>query len=155
MTYFAQDRGDGDLSRSKLPPAEHYTPHPEEARLLKEDGWSMRVYSKSSCNHAPADFRTTGLSENSQHLDLQIYYPLPAFTAFNRLYTVVNLIKGGTVFTEGMISEDVLDGYSVKFIKATCGGKEYLRIILPDKNGCFEEGKMAHPYSLQYKDREM
>lgn len=122
-----------------------------ENELLERDGWAMRAYTKN-CIHHIADHRTVGLRENFNHPDLQIYYPIDASIALDTFYTVVNLIKEGSIFSDGFVSEDVAS-LPVKFIAVKLDGVDMLRIIIPDKQGNLDEGIISEPFNRQYLDR--
>jgi hypothetical protein len=124
--------------------------HPNEEQHLLEYGWAMRIMDHPS-PHGPADYRTFGLERNYQVPEFQLYYPLSPGVAVSVLGTAIDLIKAGTRFKDGDTSADVLEGFSVKFVDATVGGKKMLRIILPDKQGRIERGEITGTYALQYE----
>ena len=122
----------------------------ERERLIR-DGWAMRVFTHHG-PHKPADYRTVGLSENFKHPNLQLYFPVSEEIALATFFTIVDLIKAGAKFKDGDVSRDVAEEMPVKFIKVTIGNAEFLRVIIPDKQGKVDEGKISAPFSLQYRD---
>ena len=123
-----------------------------EQELLARDGWVMRAFAHSG-PHKIADHRTAGLRENFNHPDLQIYFPLSGQIALDTFHTVVGLIKQGARFKDGDISRDVAEELPVKFISVLIDNTEFLRVIIPDKQGQIEEKQMAEPFNRQYRDR--
>ena len=96
------------------------------------------------------DVHTHGLVETHDHPDLQIVLPIDPKTSHSVINNVVAKIEEGQVFSDGMVVEDIIQNFSVKFVDAKEGDRDVLRIILPDPQGKIEPDEIDAKYAIQY-----
>lgn len=78
---------------------------------------------------------THGFDATWGHPDVQIVLPLPPDVAHGIFWTVRDLIASGRVFKDGETCEGILKNYPVSFARAREGGRDVLRLLLPDNTG--------------------
>lgn len=102
--------------------------------------------SPTGCN-----FHTHGFWKSWKHPDIQIVIPVPqniASPLFNSAKEIA--MKGGQI-VPGVKYSFFLEGYDIEFAWAVESGRDVLRMILPDKEGITEKGKIAEPYNIQWE----
>lgn len=119
-----------------------------EKESMEKMGWYAHYV--FNCDKSPANtnIHTHGVLESFNHKDLQICLPLPPNIAHGVFYTIIENIRKGKTYEVGQLYDDVLHGYSVKFIKAREMDRTVLRIVLPDKDGLFEDGANKIQFTL-------
>ena len=96
------------------------------------------------------DVHTHGLAESLNHPDLQILLSLDPQTSHHIINGVVDRIREGESFSDGMVVEGLIKNFPVKFIDAKEGNRDILRIILPDPNGKLDLDEIDEKYAIQY-----
>jgi hypothetical protein len=66
------------------------------------------------------------------------------------LTNVVDAVKKGKTFSPGDVVFDIIENYPITFIKAQEGGRDVLRIILPDKTGCLDFNEIDPAFKDQW-----
>lgn len=86
------------------------------------------------------------------HKDFQIVLDIGKDGAVYLLNTLAEKVRDGEVFTAGERIEGVYPDCEIKLAAATEGGREVLRVLVPDENNRFpdEEG-CSYPYSEQIR----
>jgi hypothetical protein len=123
----------------------------EEANI-REYGWFVHFIVQDAETPTGFDAHTHGLRETCGHLDFQIVIPLPEKVAHGILINLADRVKAGEKFVAEQTVADVLaNDLLVKLIEATEGGRQVLRVILPDKKGKVEFAEISEPYVKQYE----
>jgi hypothetical protein len=121
-----------------------------EKECIEKFGWFAH-YVGEGYKHQMVNIHTHGIKEKWNHLDLQIVVPLPNKMANEILHNLTNQIKNGKVFLPGERDYSLLGEYPITFKAGfTETDRPILRVILPDPNGCVDNGIMKHPFGLQY-----
>lgn len=104
------------------------------------------------------NIHTHGILETFSHPDIQIVMPLDHKTASGVLASAVKIIKDGNMFESGKKYSKILNGYDVTFFETKDGGRNILRMILPDVKGNLDKGTFkgdinfdSEYYDLQYE----
>lgn len=118
-----------------------------EINLLKAVGWFIHyVQGDSDCPNL-MNAHTHGLKENFNHPDFQICVPLSQNHVQGLFGMLFNKIKEGKTFESGKDYADLLENnYVVRFINAREGGREVLRMLIPDVDGTYDKS----PYKEQF-----
>lgn len=130
-----------------------YCLNPEKAEKqekvwMEENGWFSHVIEGDPGSPTTFNLHTHGLPHTYKHLDLQIVYPLDPKLAQNIIGTATEMIKKGTVFEEDKEYDGLIKGFKVKFKKVTEGGRDVMRMILPDKYGDFYSHPGVHQWDI-------
>jgi len=121
----------------------------KEAELVEKVGWYIHFV----VDGKDFNIHTHHVLESFGHTDLQITIGLQKDTAMEVLQTVVNKIKAGQKFTVGNDYEGIIGkGYKVRFINATVGGRQVLRLIFPDADGNLDRAEMKQEYFANQYD---
>ena len=121
-------------------------------QMIKEFGFIVEAVMDDPETPFGYNVHTHGLSAKFNHPDLQIVFPMDPRIAHMILTNAANLIKAGSHFNDGDISEDLLaDNVKTKFISAIECGRQVLRIILPDTKFCLEKDQMEQEYAKQFE----
>jgi hypothetical protein len=107
-----------------------------ESEVQAKCGWDIHYVPEGENN---INAHTHGLAKKFGHLNLQLCIPLNVVatqTILNGI--VVNHIAKGEVLTEESELDDVIENFTVRFMKTTESGRVVLRIIFPEKDGTFE-----------------
>jgi hypothetical protein len=122
-------------------------------RCLKEHGWYAHFVPNDDASPTGCNAHTHGIAEHFGHPDLQIVLPVPAQAANGIMTNIVERIKKGERFSHGDVLEGVIqNGYLVKLVSASEGGRDVLRVILPDVAGELDADRQSHHFALQYAD---
>jgi hypothetical protein len=97
---------------------------------------------------------THGLAHVFRHRDLQLVVPLRPEVACDILANLADLIKGGSTLADGRRYQDVIRDADVLLVAATEGGRPVLRVILPDRHGCLDRGRIDRPLNRQWPGHE-
>jgi hypothetical protein len=82
-----------------------------------------------------------GFLENLNHLDIQVCLPTDPQVLSEVFDNLSNKILSGQTFEVGKKYSDVVKDYEVTFAMTEEGGRNVLRMIVPDRNGNFK-GKL-------------
>lgn len=122
---------------------------------MKQHGWIVHfIGSDDPSTPTGVNYHTHGLTDTFDHLDLQIVVSLGQNTAHGIFLSALDCIKEGRKFAHGDVVDRIVKGYNVKFVTATEGGRNLLRIILPDQNGSLDYADMEVGMREQYDDLE-
>lgn len=100
---------------------------------MEKYGWIAHMVFAEDGVHA--NYHTHGVRNHFNHKDFQISLNLNTQIAHGVLTNVVELVKKGNRFEEGIRYSNVIYNYDVEFKIFTEDGREVYRILLPDKNG--------------------
>lgn len=108
-----------------------------ERNMIEDHGFFVRYVYETEASEFDglANIYTQGLPRSFNHPDIQVVLPIPQLVIHSVLVGVVNAIKSGIVFEDGVISHEVLAGMPVTFKPFDNGGVSMLRMLLPDPNG--------------------
>lgn len=124
-----------------------------EMDMLKTYGWYVHIVQLET-NPNLANAHTHGIFESFGHLDFQIALSLPKNVYSYIFAELVERINDDKIFTDGMIVDDLLEKYNVKFLKYTESGRDVMRIIIPDRKGNLDRFTSEEPFNMQYDDFE-
>ncbi|MBU1248826.1 MAG: DUF4262 domain-containing protein [Proteobacteria bacterium] len=124
----------------------------QSAQLIHRYGWYAH-YVLPKVAGEMGDYHTHGVVESFAHLNFQVTLPIEPKEVHSTFHRVINLVKEGVTFTDGLISDEIIRDMPVKFVETTdVFGERVLRIILPDHNGLVEGADMEPFYQKQYPD---
>lgn len=109
----------------------------KEIEMTKKYGFFCHFVFDNDCRYA--NFHTHGFRKTWGHDDFQIVALLPPNVANNLFWNFANRVKAGEHFADGGRVDKIVNNYDVLLKKAREGGRDVLRIIIPDKNGLFPE----------------
>ncbi|MGM9928471.1 MAG: DUF4262 domain-containing protein [Bacillus sp. (in: firmicutes)] len=119
----------------------------EEQKLLDKQGWFFHYV---PAEHSLVNIHTHGLAENLHHMDLQIVLPIEKEMAELLLKTVIENIKNGYTYYEGLYN-NVIEDENVEFKTFKEQDRDVLRIVFPDNDGLLpDDEKCQNPYNQQY-----
>lgn len=122
-----------------------------EAKNIKDLGWYCHmVMSDDDQTPTGVNYHTHGCQESFGHMDFQVVAHIPPELAHHLFYISIELVKNGTKIGNKDRLAGVLENLDVSFVEAQECGRTVLRIILPDKTGCLDQGKMEAPFSEQW-----
>ena len=102
-----------------------------QEELMEKHGWVTHyVFDDKTLM---INCHTHGLVEKFGHPDLQIVLPLPGKTCNGIMHTCVERIEKGEVLS-GVVDHILSNDYLVLFVPAKEGGRDVMRLILPDKD---------------------
>lgn len=98
-------------------------------------GWFSTASPDIACPNN-VNYSTWGFSDNYDHKDFQICFPVSYGTCHDIIHELANQIAEGARFEPGETYYDGIlgGGYRLKFIEARDHGRYVLRLILPDPN---------------------
>lgn len=124
----------------------------QEAAHMEREGWYSHYVFPEDDHSRAVNCHTHGVRESFGHPDLQLVLPIAPEKASDLLRSFVLEVKKGRYFKDGQVVDDLLqDGFKVKFVKVDEGGREVLRVILPDPQGNVEKDAMDEAYAAQYQ----
>ena len=124
----------------------------EEEQVIKH-GWFAHVVTDDDRTTTGMNIHTHVIKESFGHPDLQIVAVMNPEVAHHIICDIVKQIKDGIKFKSGNTYDGIIKPpFKVKFVKAVETDRNVLRVILPDKNGCLDVGKIGKPFDLQYAD---
>lgn len=116
----------------------------QEQEMLNLYGWYVHYVTdfKELRDKGMANIHTHGVSETFNHLDIQVVLPLSPEIIHPVLVKVVERIQMGETFEEHTHYRDIFFDKNVCFVIREEGGRQVLRMLIPDSNGRFpfEEG---------------
>jgi hypothetical protein len=122
----------------------------EQAQLAKH-GWISHYVFDDPDTPTGINVHSHGVQENFGHPDFQIIIPLATETAWGILANLVDGVKAGHRFKPGTTAAWIILGYDVGFADATEGGRDVLRVIIPDPEGRVRRGEMDAEYGRQFE----
>ena len=108
-----------------------------EKEMTRKHGFCSHFVGDPDCRYS--NYHTHGFRKTWDHDDFQIVVSIPPNVANNLFWTFADRVKAGERFSDGSQVDKILKGHLVHLKKAREGGRDVLRIILPDKNGLFPE----------------
>lgn len=118
---------------------------------LNEFGWYVHFVPEDSDFPNATNYHTHGLTDNFNHLDLQICFPLSTEIAHSIFTEVVDLIKKGARFEPGKKYAGILAGdFGIEFIEAMECNRKLLRIIFPNRSGSYEGKLFSDQFNQTY-----
>lgn len=118
-----------------------------EGQQMEQFGWFAHYVPGAPDYPNKINYHTHGVAESFGHLDLQICLPIRPEHAHSIFQTVINKIKEGQIFVEDKPYHKVLAKYPLTFALAFEGGRNVLRLLLPD-----EQGRLEAPLYNQQND---
>lgn len=119
------------------------------------DDWEREQYQKHGwIAHLVLPDDETGMANYHTHglaMDLQIVLPICPDLAKNLLQAAVDLLKSGTELLHGVDYSRIVDGYSVRFVRAIESGRPVLRMIIPNSDGKLDRDQMAGLFATQWE----
>jgi hypothetical protein len=122
----------------------------EQAQLAKH-GWISHYVFDDPDTPTGINVHTHGLAENYGHPDFQLVLPLATETAWGILANLVDDVKAGRVFSAGTTAGGIIRDYNLGFAAASEGGRDVLRVIVPDPEGRTARGEIGGEYAVQYE----
>jgi hypothetical protein len=122
-----------------------------QAAMIAEHGWCCHIVPDDHDSPMGWDAHTHGLEDSYGHPDFEIVLPLPYATAHQILCNLVDGVKAGDRFKAGDAAGGIIRGYDVGFADATEGGRDVLRVIVPDPEGRTARGEIGGEYGRQYE----
>lgn len=122
-----------------------------QARWLTETGWYYHVITGGDDTPHAFNAHTHGLGDGTPpHPDLQLVLPLPDATVRAVFAAAIDRIAAGRRFVPGVVVTDLLRSLPATFARAREGGREVLRVILPDPAGRLGIDGCEPYYARQY-----
>jgi Domain of unknown function (DUF4262) len=106
-----------------------------ELEWMEEYGFYTHIVPASFNGLNMINAHTHGLPASCGHSNFQIVLPLDSELIQTLLHNLVDRIKDGAIFKAGMVDNKLVKNFNVTFQDAEEGGRNILRIILPDKYG--------------------
>ncbi|AFQ30577.1 hypothetical protein BK764_02620 [Bacillus thuringiensis serovar israelensis] len=106
-----------------------------EKEMLQNHGWYMHAVLAEDYDGIHANYHTHGLAHKYNHQDLQIILNIDPEVAHDIFYTIVEEIKSGEKFEQGIEYNNIIDGYPIIMKSFKEMNREVLRILLPDERG--------------------
>jgi hypothetical protein len=107
----------------------------QEEGMIKKFGWVAHYVPDvpGKC----IDYHTHGIQEGHNHMDFQVVFPINPEMIHTFMHGLYSVVKDGGVIPVETRYADVLQGYDVYFRVYEQGGRNVLRMLLPDKNNLF------------------
>jgi hypothetical protein len=121
-----------------------------QAAMVAEHGWVCHIVPDDPDVPTGYNAHTHSLLEFFGHPDFQLILPLPIATAHQILANLVDEVKAGRVFSAGTTASGIIRDFDVGFADATEGGRDILRVIVPDPEGRTARGEIGERYAVQY-----
>jgi hypothetical protein len=120
-----------------------------DREALRKYGWFARFVPSGADTPFGISYHTYGLPRLVGQPDLQVCLNVSRLVLHGLITVVIGKMKAGEVIQPGRIYYNVDENLPVQFIEAREGGRPVLRMILPDRAGCFD----TLPYKLQFEKR--
>lgn len=120
-----------------------------EQEMLRQHGWFQRFVFPTE-EPAPGEYAmsngyTVGIEESFKHPNFQIVSPFHPNLVHGIFFTLVERLKEGMTFEHEMVSDQILEGMDVEFMKVTNSRGEYLRVLIPDEKGLLPNDPLCNP----------
>jgi hypothetical protein len=128
---------------------------PQERKFLDSVGWYSHFVFTDADRHRWVNYHTHGLPEHYGHLDFQFVLPLDSDLLHALARKLVDRVKKGERFVAGMRVSGITKQYEVllvQTIESRSASRSVLRVILPDKGGNLERGRLKGLFVTQYQD---
>jgi hypothetical protein len=122
-----------------------------QAAMIDKHGWVCHIVPDDPNSPTGFNAHTHNLREFFGHPDFQLILPLPLATAHQVLINLVDEVKAGRVFSAGTTASGIIRDFDVGFADATEGGREVLRVVIPDPEGRTARGEIGEAYRVQYE----
>lgn len=123
--------------------------HLLEQERLRIHGWIGRFVFETEepppGEHVLFNAYTVGIEESFGHLNFQIVLPLHQQIINGIFHTLVDRLKEGVRFEDEMLSDKVLEGFDVEFMKTKTSRGEFLRVLIPDPKGLLPNDPLCDP----------
>lgn len=120
-----------------------------EQEMLRQHGWTQRFVfpteEPAPGEHPLSNSYTIGIEESFNHPNFQIIFPFPPYLTNGIFTTLVERLKEGMTFEHEMVSDQILEGMDVEFMKVTNSRGEYLRVLIPDEKGLLPSDPLCDP----------
>lgn len=104
-----------------------------EDEHFKKSGFYMHFVSGEHFINA----HTHGFDRSWGHLDFQLIFPVSQKVVGSIFWSFADRVKAGERFEAGTSVDEIIEDFPVRLSSAKEGGRDVLRVILPDKNGKF------------------
>jgi len=121
----------------------------EDAQLARH-GWFSHYVFDDHGTPTGMNIHTHGVLESFGHPDFQLILPLATDVAHQILANLVAEVKAGRRFKAGDTAGEIIHGFDLGFAAATEGGRDVLRVIVPDPEGRTAQGEIEEGYGVQY-----
>ena len=119
-----------------------------EREAMEQEGWYAHIVVAEKEGDL-ANYHTHGMPHSFQHPDLQVVLPMNPNVIHNVVHGIVEKIKEGTVYEDGDVVDDLIQGgYSLKFVAATENDRPVLRIIVPDASNNLDPDTLDGMYNF-------
>lgn len=118
-----------------------------ERKALEAQGFYVHAIAAEDYKGDHANIHTHCVKENFKHMDLQITLDAPPLSCSSIIHAVVNRIKEGAIFSGGEEHFGVLTGgLPLGFKTYSEGGRDVLRILIPDNKGLLPNHPDCEPF---------
>jgi hypothetical protein len=125
----------------------------KEKEMIKKNGFFAHYVTDPNCRYV--NYHTHGFRKTWDQDDFQIVVLLPPQLAHSLFWTFADRVRAGEHFKEGDRVDKIIREHPVCLRKAREGGRDVLRIILPDKNGLFPEDAGVDRYFSMQETAEL
>jgi hypothetical protein len=122
----------------------------QHAAAIAEHGWCCHVVPDDRDSPTGFNAHTHGLEDSYGHPDFEIVLPLPFAVAHQILINLVAEVKAGRQFKAGDLASQIIRGFNLGLALAVEGGREVLRVVIPDPEGRTARGEIGEEYAVQY-----
>lgn len=119
-----------------------------EQQSIKKYGWFAHYVPNDHLAPFDTNYHTHGVYEKYGHPDFQVCLNVNPRIIHELFFILIDEVSKGKKYEVGKRYDEVLQGFDVMFIKAKECGRDVMRMILPDKNGLFENGELAAQYTM-------
>lgn len=129
--------------------------NPQEEQFLKSHGWYSHLMFPTDVESQWVNYHTHGLPEHYGHLDFQFILPLDRATLHSLATILVDRVKKGERFADGMQVSGVARKYDVLLFKTNesqSNQRSVLRVILPDAQGNLDKEAITGAFAIQFKE---
>jgi hypothetical protein len=123
--------------------------------MITKHGFCVHYVKEESTFPYKVNIHTHGIEDHLGHPDLQIVLPVPPDVAAGLFAILYVKIKDGARFSDGQVLKTPEEEIKlpIKFVSAKEGGRDLLRIILPDVEGRTSYSEMSSKFRRQYLGR--
>lgn len=127
----------------------------EEKQALMLHGWYSHFVMRGNGCQDWVNYHTHGLAEHYGHLDFQLVLPIEPSSLHDLATRLVERVKKGERFVDGMRARGILKNYDVLLVKMSETrriDRHVLRVILPDKDGNLNKGTVSGMFATQFEE---
>ena len=120
--------------------------------MITKHGFCVHYVKEEKTFPYKVNIHTHGIEDHLGHPDLQIVLPVPPDVAASLFAILYVKIKDGARFSDGQVLNTPEDEIKlpIKFVSAKEGGRDLLRVILPDVEGRTSYSEMSDKFRRQY-----